>query len=218
MGSAAALAPSDPVFAQYREHGVLLHRGYSLRQFADQCFGNALEPGKGRQMPIHYGSAALAYHTISSPLATQLPQAVGAAYAAKVGCMVVVVVVGGAGGGCWWEACGGRGGHGVLAPLHAGPPSNPHPPPPLPSSGSPAPSWLPFLATARRRKATSTPPPTLRRRCARPSSLCAATTGGPFPRPPASSTREMALQGGALDTASRRPASTAAMRARCTAP
>ncbi len=34
-------------------------------------------------MPIHYGSAALNFHTISSPLATQLPHAVGAAYALK---------------------------------------------------------------------------------------------------------------------------------------
>ena len=81
VGSAAALETSDPVFAQYREQGVLLHRGFSLRSFADQCYGNALEPGKGRQMPIHYGSQELAFHTISSPLATQLPQAVGAAYA-----------------------------------------------------------------------------------------------------------------------------------------
>ncbi len=34
-------------------------------------------------MPIHYGSADLNFHTISSPLATQLPHAVGAAYALK---------------------------------------------------------------------------------------------------------------------------------------
>ena len=81
VGSAAALKTSDPVFAQYREQGVLLHRGFTFPDFADQCFGNELEPGKGRQMPIHYGSAKLAFHTVSSPLATQLPQAVGAAYA-----------------------------------------------------------------------------------------------------------------------------------------
>ena len=35
-------------------------------------------------MPIHYGSKALNFHTISSPLATQLPHAVGAAYTLKV--------------------------------------------------------------------------------------------------------------------------------------
>jgi hypothetical protein len=50
-----------------------------------QCFGNIHEQGKGRQMPIHYGSKALNFHTISSTLATQLPHAVGAAYALKVG-------------------------------------------------------------------------------------------------------------------------------------
>lgn len=36
-------------------------------------------------MPVHYGSKALNFHTISSPLGTQLPQAVGAAYALKRG-------------------------------------------------------------------------------------------------------------------------------------
>ena len=49
-----------------------------------QCYGNRLGHGKGRQMPIHYGSKALNFHTISSPLATQLPHAVGAAYTLKV--------------------------------------------------------------------------------------------------------------------------------------
>lgn len=49
-----------------------------------QCFGNSLETAKGRQMPVHYGSRHLNFHTISSPLATQLPHAVGAAYALKV--------------------------------------------------------------------------------------------------------------------------------------
>ena len=49
-----------------------------------QCYGNCHEPGKGRQMPIHYGSKALNFHTVSAPLATQLPHAVGAAYALKV--------------------------------------------------------------------------------------------------------------------------------------
>jgi 2-oxoisovalerate dehydrogenase E1 component alpha subunit len=60
------------VFAQYREQGVLLWRGYTLQQFAHQLFGNRREPGKGRQMPIHYGCRDLRFHTISSPLATQV--------------------------------------------------------------------------------------------------------------------------------------------------
>lgn len=84
VGSAAALQFKDPVYAQYRELGVLMWRGMSLQNFADQCFSNKDEPAKGRQMPVHYGSAAHNIMTISSPLATQLPQAAGTAYAYKL--------------------------------------------------------------------------------------------------------------------------------------
>ncbi|MES1912172.1 MAG: hypothetical protein MHM6MM_004490 [Cercozoa sp. M6MM] len=73
----------DHVYLQYREVGVLLWRGFSLQQVCDQCFSNVDDLGKGRQMPVHYGSKALNVHTISSPLATQIPQAAGAAYAFK---------------------------------------------------------------------------------------------------------------------------------------
>lgn len=83
IGSAAALKPQDIVFAQYREVGVLFWRGFTIQQAADQCFSNVADKGKGRQMPVHYGSKELNFQTISSPLATQLPQAVGAAYAMK---------------------------------------------------------------------------------------------------------------------------------------
>lgn len=84
FGSASALDKDDVVFGQYREAGVLMWRGFTLKQFANQCFSTALDLGKGRQMPVHYGSRELNYHTISSPLCTQLPQAAGAAYAMKL--------------------------------------------------------------------------------------------------------------------------------------
>ncbi|CAL1412611.1 unnamed protein product [Linum trigynum] len=84
VASAAALSSDDVVMPQYREPGVLLWRGFSLREFADQCFGNKDDYGKGRQMPIHYGSNKLNYFTVSSPLATQIPQAAGVAYALKM--------------------------------------------------------------------------------------------------------------------------------------
>lgn len=84
IGSAAGLKPQDVVLAQYREVGVLLWRGFTLQQCADQCFSNESDIGKGRQMPVHYGSRELNFQTISSPLTTQLPQAVGAAYALKL--------------------------------------------------------------------------------------------------------------------------------------
>jgi 2-oxoisovalerate dehydrogenase E1 component alpha subunit len=35
-------------------------------------------------MPVHYGSSELAFQCVSSPLTTQLPHAVGAAYALKM--------------------------------------------------------------------------------------------------------------------------------------
>ena len=72
------------IFAQYREPGVLMWRGFSLQQFADQCFGNVDASEKGRQMPVHYGSKKLNFQTISSPLATQIPQAAGAGYSMKL--------------------------------------------------------------------------------------------------------------------------------------
>mmetsp|Transcript_22323 Transcript_22323/g.31538 ORF Transcript_22323/g.31538 Transcript_22323/m.31538 type:complete len:446 (-) Transcript_22323:113-1450(-) len=83
IGSAAAIEPQDMVYAQYREAGVLMYRGWNVQDFAHQLFSNQKDLGKGRQMPVHYGSRELNYHTISSPLGTQIPQAVGAAYGFK---------------------------------------------------------------------------------------------------------------------------------------
>lgn len=84
IASAAAISADDIVLTQYRESGVLLWRGFTIQEFANQCFGNKDDYGKGRQMPIHYGSKKHNFITISSPLATQLPQAVGVAYSLKM--------------------------------------------------------------------------------------------------------------------------------------
>ncbi|KAG5680023.1 hypothetical protein PVAND_009556 [Polypedilum vanderplanki] len=83
LGSAAALSNEDIIYAQYREAGVLLWRGWTLSQFIDQLYGNVDDEGKGKQMPVHYGSKKLNFITISSTLSTQVPQAVGSAYALK---------------------------------------------------------------------------------------------------------------------------------------
>ncbi|XP_015891118.3 2-oxoisovalerate dehydrogenase subunit alpha 2, mitochondrial [Ziziphus jujuba] len=84
IASAAALTIDDFVFPQYREPGVLLWRGFTLQEFANQCFSNKADYGKGRQMPIHYVSKRHNYFTVASTIATQIPHAVGAAYSMKM--------------------------------------------------------------------------------------------------------------------------------------
>lgn len=84
IGSAAALDDGDIILAQYREHAALRYRGFTTQQFMDQLFSNQQDLGKGRQMPIHYGTHALNFQTISSPLATQIPQASGVGYSLKM--------------------------------------------------------------------------------------------------------------------------------------
>lgn len=59
MGSASALEKDDVVFSQYREAGVFVQRGYTFEQFMSQLFANRKDAGRGRNMPVHYGSAAL---------------------------------------------------------------------------------------------------------------------------------------------------------------
>lgn len=60
----------------------MLYRGFEISEFINQCYGNYLDKGKGKQMPVHYGSKELNFVTISSPLTTQLPQG-------KVFCIII---------------------------------------------------------------------------------------------------------------------------------
>jgi 2-oxoisovalerate dehydrogenase E1 component alpha subunit len=84
IGAAHALRPGDWLYPAYREVGAALYRGYDLRTFMCQMFGNALDPVRGRQMPVHHTVRKLNFVTISSPVATQIPHAVGTAWAARL--------------------------------------------------------------------------------------------------------------------------------------
>lgn len=84
IGSAAALNDNDWIFPQYREQGALMYRGFTLQQMANQMTGNRKDLGKGKQMPIHYGSRALNYVTVGSCLTTQVPQAAGTGYTYRI--------------------------------------------------------------------------------------------------------------------------------------
>jgi 2-oxoisovalerate dehydrogenase E1 component alpha subunit len=84
VGSSYALRDTDWMLPCYREQGAYIWRGVTLQEMANQCYGNGLDYTKGRQMPVHYSFRHKNIVSISSPLATQIPQAVGAAYAAKI--------------------------------------------------------------------------------------------------------------------------------------
>lgn len=85
VGSAAALEMNDVVWPQYRELGCFMHRGFTIQQVVDQCMSRHSEPGKGRQMPVHYCDANLMMQAVTSPLATQIPQVAGAGHAFRAG-------------------------------------------------------------------------------------------------------------------------------------
>ncbi len=84
VGSVAALDFEDWIFPQYRENAVMYWRGYTIEEYLHHMFCNAKDNLLGRQMPNHFGSKDLNVVTVSSPLATQIPQAAGCAYAMKV--------------------------------------------------------------------------------------------------------------------------------------
>jgi 2-oxoisovalerate dehydrogenase E1 component alpha subunit len=93
VGSGYSLRPEDWVFPAYRELGVALVRGVPLQLVLSQLYGNENDPLKGRQMPNHYGFRDFNLVTASSPVGTQIPLAVGAAWAAKIRRDPVVSIV-----------------------------------------------------------------------------------------------------------------------------
>lgn len=84
LGSAYVLRPSDWVFPAYREHGASLMRGLPLSRLLAGFFGSEEDPAKGRQMPCHEAWKPGNLASISSPLATQIPHAVGVGWAARL--------------------------------------------------------------------------------------------------------------------------------------
>lgn len=84
LGSAYAMRPQDWMFPCYREFGGALLRGLPLQRYLDNMFGNGNDPARGRQMPDHYAFKAAKVASISSPIGTQIPHAVGFSWAAKL--------------------------------------------------------------------------------------------------------------------------------------
>lgn len=85
VGAASALRKSDWIFPSYRDFGMALYHGVAPVDMMHNMFGNALDSARGRQMPVHFSFVEpIHFFSISSPIGTQLPQAVGAAYASKL--------------------------------------------------------------------------------------------------------------------------------------
>src|SRR5437667_8739060 len=83
-GSAYALRPTDWVFPALREMGVSLWRGTTIREIVCQLIGNRGDVLIGRQMPCHFSDRKVLTVAWSSVIGTQLPQAMGAAWAARI--------------------------------------------------------------------------------------------------------------------------------------
>src|SRR6202521_3653215 len=84
LASALALEKRDESFPALREGGAMLLRGFPLVPYLCQIFGNSGDETKGRQMPSHMAAKSVNQVSWSSCIGTQLPQAVGAAMAARI--------------------------------------------------------------------------------------------------------------------------------------
>ncbi len=93
LGSAFALKTEDWIFPQYREPGAAFLRGYPLLKYVCQILGNSGDLMKGRQMPNHYAYKPGRYLSVSSPVGTQIPQAAGFAWGAKIRKEKIVTLV-----------------------------------------------------------------------------------------------------------------------------
>ena len=84
IATAAALEGRDWIFPALREGSAMLFRGFSLETYICQVYGNAGDVTKGRQMPSHQASRSVNQVSWGSCIGSQIPQAVGAAWAAKL--------------------------------------------------------------------------------------------------------------------------------------
>ena len=84
LGAAHAMRKGDWLFPCYREFGAALMRGLELQVFVHNMFGNAKDTVLGRQMPDHYTCRRVGWVSISSPVGTQITQATGFAWGAKI--------------------------------------------------------------------------------------------------------------------------------------
>lgn len=86
VGAAFALdRDNDYILPYYRDVGVVLSFGMTVKELMLQAFAKGEDPNSGgRQMPGHFGQKKNRIVTGSSPVTTQVPHAVGIALAGKM--------------------------------------------------------------------------------------------------------------------------------------
>jgi len=87
IGAASTFRPEiDWLFPSYRQQGMALHLGVPVEDLVHQMFNNEKDAGsRGRQMPVHFSFVKpVRWVSISSPLGTQIPHAVGCARAMQM--------------------------------------------------------------------------------------------------------------------------------------
>ena len=76
-----ALQTMDMIFPTYRQQGILINRGASIKEMMCQCLSNAGDPLDGKSIPVLYSFKKHGFFSISGNLGTQLIQGVGWAMA-----------------------------------------------------------------------------------------------------------------------------------------
>ncbi len=82
-GVAIAMRPDDWLHPHYRDRAIVMGRGVEHEEFFLDFYSKAGGPSGGRQMPVHFNSRRHRIVSLSSPVATNLLQAVGMAMSLK---------------------------------------------------------------------------------------------------------------------------------------
>jgi TPP-dependent pyruvate/acetoin dehydrogenase alpha subunit len=93
VGAAAAMYDDDWIFPSSREAGAALWRGMPLAAYAHHAFGTARDVARGRNAPDPPFWKAARVASTSPLVGTQIPHAVGAAWAARIRNADVAVLV-----------------------------------------------------------------------------------------------------------------------------
>ncbi|MCL4341916.1 MAG: thiamine pyrophosphate-dependent dehydrogenase E1 component subunit alpha [Candidatus Thermoplasmatota archaeon] len=81
IGLSMNLKKEDTIYQYYRDMPMMIHMGVPVDIIINQIYGNSADIALGRQMPSHLLARDYNFMSVPSPVATNLPLAVGTAYA-----------------------------------------------------------------------------------------------------------------------------------------